>query len=125
MTPFQAIAALVLAGGLSGCMTTRIATVYDCDGVVNDPNSTRLVTAYFWGLKQPTDIKPPCDPRSNHLNSVTVTNTFGHFLLSLVTVGIVTKQRVSWCCAPYMPAVDTLGMGPAAPSQPLSAVRKP
>ncbi|QNP51556.1 hypothetical protein [Hymenobacter qilianensis] len=104
----------IISGALSGCMTTRIATIYDCDTVANDPNSTKVVTSYFWGLKQPADIKPPCDSRFNHLNSVTVNTNFGYFLLSLVTVGVVTKQRVSWCCAPYTPAVDTLGLGPVA-----------
>ncbi len=103
----------MVSGVLSGCMTTRIATIYDCDSVVNDQNNTKVVTSYFWGLKQPADLKPPCDSRFNHLNSVTVNTNFGYFLLSLVTVGVVTKQRVSWCCAPYTPAVDTLGLGPA------------
>lgn len=108
----------VAAALLSGCMTARIATSHDCDTVVNDPNSTQVVTAYFWGLKQPTDVRPPCDPRSNHLNGVSVQTSFGNFLLALVTAGVVTKQRVSWCCAPYMPPVDTLGLGPA-PGLPL------
>ena len=125
MTRFDLLAYGALAGALSGCMTTRVATIYDCDTAVNDPNSTRVVTAYFWGLKQPTDIKPPCDARSNHLTSVTVKTNFGYFLLSAVTVGIVTRQRVSWCCAPYMPPVDTLGLVPTAPQLPLSVSRKP
>jgi hypothetical protein len=112
--PAIAILVPVLAGVLLGCMTTRIATSPDCDTVVNDPNSTRVVTAYFWGLKQPTDLRPACDPRFNHLNSVTVQTSFGYFLLSLATVGIVSKQRVSWCCAPYLPPVDTLGLGPVS-----------
>ncbi|QIL74949.1 hypothetical protein [Hymenobacter sp. HDW8] len=107
-------------------MTTRVATIYDCDTVVNDPNSTKVVTSYFWGLRQPADIKPPCDSRSNHLNSVTVNTNFGYFLLSLVTVGVVTKQRVTWCCAPYTPAVDTLGLGPTTrPESKLSLSARP
>lgn len=121
MTRIYAVARLALAGALSGCMTTRIATVYDCDAAVNDPNSTRVVTSYFWGLKQPTDIKPPCDARLNHLNGVTVKTNFSYFLLSAVTVGIVTKQRVSWCCAPYTPPVDMLGLAPL-PGFPLSSI---
>lgn len=113
MTHLHLLTGLVLLGGLSGCMTTRIATGHDCDSVVNDPHNTHLVTAYFWGLKQPTDVRPACDPRFNHLNGVTVKTSFGQYMLALVTVGIVTKQRVSWCCAPYTPPVDTLGLGPA------------
>ena len=112
MAHFQLLVSLALAGALSGCMTTRIATSHDCDSVVNDPNNTQLVTAYFWGLKQPTDVRPACDPRFNHLNGVTVKTSFGNYMLALATVGIVTKQRVSWCCAPYTPPVDTLGFSP-------------
>ena len=113
MTRLRATAGLLLAGMLAGCMTTRIATGYDCDAAVNTPGSTQLVTSYFWGLKQPTDLRPPCDSRFNHLNGVTVKTNFGNYLLAVVTVGVVTRQRVSWCCAPYTPAVDTLGLGPA------------
>ncbi|UOG72861.1 hypothetical protein MTX78_12055 [Hymenobacter tibetensis] len=126
MTQFATVTGLVLVGTLSGCMTTRIVTGHDCDTAANDPNSTQLVTAYFWGLKQPTDLRPPCDPRFAHLNGVTVKTSFGNFLLSLVTVGVVTKQRVSWCCAPYTPPVDTLGLGPTvAPGVPLHVSVRP
>jgi hypothetical protein len=112
MTHLHSIASLLVASALSGCMTTRIATSHDCDSVVNDSNNTQLVTTYFWGLKQPTDVRPACDPRFNHLNGVTVKTSFGNYLLALATVGIVTRQRVSWCCAPYTPPVDTLGFSP-------------
>ncbi|MBO0357801.1 hypothetical protein J0X19_07575 [Hymenobacter sp. BT186] len=121
----RTITGLVLVGALSGCMTTRVATSHDCDSVVNDPNNTQLVTAYFWGLKQPTDVRPACDPRFSHLNGVTVKTSFGNYLLALATVGIVTRQRVSWCCAPYTPPIDTLGLAPGAPGFPLSLSVRP
>ena len=94
---------------LSGCMTSRLVTVADCATPANDPTSRKVVTAYFWGFMQPLPITPDCDPRSNHLNKVTVKSTFGHFLLSAVTLGIVNKQRIEWCCTPYVPRPDTLG----------------
>ncbi|GAA4454643.1 hypothetical protein GCM10023189_21380 [Nibrella saemangeumensis] len=89
-------------------MTTRIVSTADCDTPVNDPTTQRVVTSYFWGLKQPVNLTPGCDPRSNHLNSVTVKSNLGYFLLSAVTLGMVNKQRVEWCCTPFTPRPDTL-----------------
>lgn len=59
------------------------------------------MTAYWWGFKQPADLKPPCDPRFNHLNGVTIETKFSYFFLSVVTLGIISKRHVTWCCAPY------------------------
>ncbi len=80
----------------------------DGDTPANVSYASTISTAYFWGLVQPTDIKPPCDPRANHLNMVTVKSTFGHYLLSTVTLGIVTKRRVQWHCTPYVPPSDSI-----------------
>lgn len=107
---FWHIPLLLLSGWLlSGCMTSRIITVADCATPANDPTTRKVVTAYFWGFMQPVPLTPDCDPRSNHLNNVTVKSTFGHFLLSAVTLGIVTKQRIEWCCTPFTPQPDSLG----------------
>jgi hypothetical protein len=102
---------LLLAAGLSsGCITNRVVTIQDdCDTMANDPRTDTVRTAYFWGLMQPTDFHPPCDPRFNHLNMVTVKTTFGQYLLASVTMGIVIKQHLRWCCAPYRPPVETIG----------------
>ena len=94
---------------LPGCMTTRVVTETDCDTPDNVTYTDTVVTAYFWGLKQPADIHPPCDKRFNHLNGVTVKSSFGHYVLTTVTLGIVTKRRIRWCCAPYVPAPQPLG----------------
>ena len=99
---------LLTISTLTGCMTTRITTEPDCDTPVGVTYSQKTVTAYFWGLKQPVDLKPPCDPRFNHLNGVTVKSTFGQYLLTTVTLGIVHKQQVLWCCAPYVPPRDSI-----------------
>ncbi|GAB2591552.1 hypothetical protein GCM10027190_45050 [Spirosoma areae] len=93
---------------VSGCMTTRVFTEPDCNTPANVTYTQETTTAYFWGLKQPADTKPPCDPRFNHLNGVTVKSTFGHYLLATVTLGIVNKRRVQWCCAPFVPPTDSL-----------------
>ncbi|GAB3955405.1 hypothetical protein GCM10028805_42980 [Spirosoma harenae] len=89
-------------------MTTRVTTEPDCDTPTGVTYTQKTITGYFWGIKQPTDLKPPCDPRFNHLNSVTVKSTFGHYLLTTFTLGIVNKQQVRWCCAPYVPPRDSL-----------------
>lgn len=93
----------------TGCMTTRVVTEPDCDSPANVSYTQTTTTAYFWGLKQPTDLKPPCDPRANHLNGVTVRSTFGHYLLTTLTLGIVNKRRVEWCCMPYVPTPTPIG----------------
>ncbi|QHW01437.1 alpha/beta hydrolase [Spirosoma endbachense] len=93
----------------SGCVTTRVVTDPDCGTPNNVSYTHQTATSYFWGLKQSTDITPPCDPRFNHLNGVTVYSTFGQFLLSTVTLGIVNKRRVEWCCSPYTPALASIG----------------
>ncbi len=89
-------------------MTTRVVTEPDADTPEGVPYTQKTVTAYFWGLKQPIDLKPPCDPRFNHLNGVMVRSNFGHYLLTTVTLGMVHKQNVRWYCAPFVPRRDSI-----------------
>ncbi|QDA61736.1 hypothetical protein [Hymenobacter jejuensis] len=113
-------ALLLLVVGLNaGCITNRITTIQDdCDSPAATTRTDTVRTAYFWGLRQPTDFKPPCDDRFNHLNSVTVKTTFGYYLLATVTLGIVVKQRMSWCCAPFHPEPGVIGSPPPPPKTP-------
>jgi len=99
---------LVSTATLPGCMTTRIMTEPDCSAPDKVTYTTMPSTAYLWGFIQPKDIKPPCDSRFNHLNGVTVKSTFGYYLLSTITLGIVNKRRVTWCCAPYVPPTGSI-----------------
>ncbi|MVM30380.1 hypothetical protein GO755_10075 [Spirosoma sp. HMF4905] len=99
---------ILLMTMLPGCITTRVMTEPDCDTPEGVSYSQKTVTAYFWGFKQPVDLKPPCDPRFNHLNGITVKSTFAHYMLSTITLGIVNKRQVRWCCAPYVPQRDSL-----------------
>ncbi len=89
-------------------MTVRVTTQPDCNTPASVSYTQTVATAYLWGLMQPKDIKPPCDARFNHLNGVTVRSTFGQYLLSGITLGIVNKRRIDWCCAPYVPPTDSL-----------------
>jgi hypothetical protein len=91
-----------------GCSTTKVITEYDCADAVN-LNKDTTVYHYFWGLKQAVDIRPTCNPRYNHLNKVEVKSTAGNVLLTMLTLGIVIPQKLSWCCAPYNPEPGRLG----------------
>lgn len=95
---------------LTGCMTTHVMTEPDSDSPANVSYTDTTLTAYFWGLKQPVPLTPPCDKRFNHLNGVTVRSTFGHYLLLTLTLGLVHKQRVQWACAPYVPPPEPIGL---------------
>jgi len=89
-------------------VTTRVITSTQSADATNIVRDTTVVH-YFWGLKQAADIKPGCDPRFNHLNKVEVRSKFGQSLVSVITLGIVVPQTVSWACAPYNPSPGTLG----------------
>lgn len=84
---------------LTSCSSTKIITEYDCADAAN-VNKDTTVWHYFWGLKQSKDIRPQCDNRYNHLNKVVVKSTPGNVLLTVITLGIVIPQKISWCCAP-------------------------
>lgn len=84
---------------LTSCSSTKIITEYDCADATNI-NKDTTVWHYCWGLIQSKDIRPQCDKRYNHLNKVVVKSTPGYVLLTVITLGIVIPQKVSWCCAP-------------------------
>jgi hypothetical protein len=94
------------------CSTTKIVSKYDCDTFANNPTKKKTTWSFAWGLVQPKDIDPKCDPRFNHMNKVAVKTNLGYILLSTVTLGIVIPQKVEWCCAPYSPAPDSLRQRP-------------
>jgi hypothetical protein len=93
---------------LTSCTATKVITINDCADAVNVKKDT-TVYHYFWGLKQVADIKPGCDERFNHLNGVVIRTTPGNILLSVITLGVVVPQKLSWCCAPYNPSPGSLG----------------
>jgi hypothetical protein len=84
---------------LHSCSSTKIITEYDCADA-SGVNKDTTVWHYFWGLKQSKDIRPQCDKRYNHLNKVVVKSTPGNVLLTVITLGIVIPQKISWCCSP-------------------------
>ena len=97
---------------VAACSTTKVITKYDCNTIANNPVNRRTTWTFAWGLVQPKDIDPRCEPSFNHLNKVVVKTNLGFILLSAVTLGAVIPQRVEWCCAPQNIPTDTLGIQP-------------
>jgi hypothetical protein len=108
-TVFATIGILAFLLVSSACSTTKIVTKYDCNTAVHNTVNAKTTWTYAWGLVQPKDIDPKCEPSFNHLNKVVVKTNLGFILLSVVTLGIVIPQHVEWCCAPQNIPTDTLG----------------
>jgi hypothetical protein len=68
--------------------------------------------AYFWGLMQPDDITPENCPVKVPLADVTAHTNLGHILISTVTLGIVSIQRIEWRCAKLPSSGIDLVQGP-------------
>ncbi|MEO1654669.1 MAG: hypothetical protein AAFU64_14075, partial [Bacteroidota bacterium] len=52
---------------------------------------------FFWGLVQPKVVDPNCQSKKLHM--VASRTNLGFALITTITLGIVTPQRVEWCCA--------------------------
>ena len=87
-------AVIFCISGVESCSITRIVSKYDCDTFENNPLNKKTTWSFLWGLVQPKDLNPKCDPRSNHMNKVTIKNNLGFALLSVATLGIVMPQRI-------------------------------
>jgi hypothetical protein len=109
---FTGLLLMALMPLAESCSTTKVITKYDCNTVANNPVNRRTTWTFAWGLVQPRDINPNCEPSFNHLNKVVVKTNLGFILLSAVTLGAVIPQRVEWCCAPQNIPTDTLGQRP-------------
>ena len=83
---------------LTGCMNMRIVSQYDSANPVPE-KVTRWV--WFWGLKQPNDVKT--DELCSSLCMVTVKNNFGYALISTFSLGIAVPMTVVYECCPYEP----------------------
>ncbi|MGZ5248059.1 MAG: hypothetical protein ACXWV5_13310 [Flavitalea sp.] len=101
---------LLCSSFFPSCTTTRVVSKYECNTIANNPVNQKTTWAFFWGLLQPTDINPSCEPAFNHLNKVETRTNLGFALITVATVGIVIPQQVRWCCAPQEIPTDTLGV---------------
>ncbi len=90
----------------SSCMSTKVVGNYHSDNIDNEECQTVSQWKYWWGLggsdeilvqADSDDTKCPCP--NNALASVEVNSSFGDFLLTLVTLGVVNHRTVSYECA--------------------------
>ncbi len=109
---FRTCFLFVVLIAIEACSTVKVITKYDCNTVANNPENKKTVWTFAWGLVQPKDIDPGCEPAFNHLNKVVIKMNLGFILISAVTLGGVIPQRIEWCCAPQKIPTDTLGRKP-------------
>lgn len=104
-----------LALGAQGCMTYRqtalgVTPAPDCPNM--SQGCSKTVWSFFWGLAAGGEPeRPNCGQVG--LQEVTVRSTPPLFLVSLVTVGLVTPRRVDWKCAAPAPGGGVIP-GPVA-----------
>jgi hypothetical protein len=80
---------------LSACANLRVVAKYDSD---NPVPTTVTKTSYFWGLRQPVDVRP--DPSCKSICQVTAKTNAGQIIVSFITLGIVVPQTIEYfCCA--------------------------
>lgn len=91
-------AQLIMLLLFTGCMNMRVVAQYDSDNPLPQ-EVTRW--AWFWGLKQPNDVKT--DASCSSICIITVKNNFGYALISTLSLGIAVPMRVTYECCPYEP----------------------
>mgnify|MGYP006150931555 FL=1 len=83
---------------LASCANLRIVSKYDSD----NPAPVQVNrTTYFWGLRQPVDVKTEASCKS--ICQITVKTNVGQILISVITLGIVVPQSVEYFCCPEVP----------------------
>ncbi|MEJ7741046.1 MAG: hypothetical protein WKF97_26810 [Chitinophagaceae bacterium] len=78
----------------------------------NDPSTeyqTRVMWSYAWGLvNRPKDLHVPNCGNSNAIDEVQFSKNFGHSILTLITIGIVSPVEVRWKCHKPCPRVEPI-----------------
>lgn len=86
--------ALMIA--LQSCYTYRVIPE------ASEPNRTAMgdttLYAYWWGLSPPATVVP-MNCNGNGTAKVEVKKNIGHFLLTMITLGIVSPMNLQWECA--------------------------
>lgn len=79
----------------SACANLRVVAKYDSD---NPVPTTVTKVSYFWGLRQPVDVRT--DPSCKSICQVTAKTNAGQVIVSFITLGIVVPQTIEYfCCA--------------------------
>jgi len=83
---------------MASCANLRIVSKYDSD---NPAPVMVNRTSYFWGLRQPLDVKTEASCKS--ICQIKVKTNAGHILIAAITLGIVVPQSVEYFCCPEIP----------------------
>ncbi|WP_373497682.1 hypothetical protein [Aquiflexum sp.] len=79
----------------SACANLKVVAKYDSD---NPVPTTVTKVSYFWGLRQPVDVRT--DPSCKSICQVTARTNAGQIIVSFITLGIVVPQTLEYfCCA--------------------------
>lgn len=87
---------------MTGCrsnMILRVTATDDSD--IPTPTKVRRII-YWWGQKQPFDIRTP--EHCPSICKVQTTTNFGDIFISFVTLGIAVPQTLEYFCCPDDPA---------------------
>ena len=97
---------VLLVSSILGCYHYRVINTN------NDPSTEyqkKMMWSYAWGLvNKPQDLHVPNCNNSNAIDEVVYTKKFGHVVLSVVTLGILSPIEVKWKCHKPCQRVDSL-----------------
>ncbi|MDH7444692.1 Bor/Iss family lipoprotein [Aquimarina sp. 2201CG14-23] len=92
--------------GMSSCMSTKVIGSYHSNTLDNEECQTVSHWKYWWGIGGTDEIlvqteskDTECYCENNALASVEVRSSFGDFLLTLVTLGMVNHRTIKYECA--------------------------
>lgn len=99
------LVSLVLLCG-SSCMSTKVIASQHSDDLDHEECQTISHWKYWWGiggsdeiLVEPGSDDTKCNCENSALASVEVKSSFGDFLLTLLTAGIVNHRKITFECA--------------------------
>ena len=96
MRPVKNLLVAIILVSTQSCYQYRVLNTN------NDPSTEYQKTvmwSYAWGLvNKPKDFHIPNCTTSNAIDEVLYTKKFGHTVLTLITLGIVSPIEVKWRC---------------------------
>jgi hypothetical protein len=81
---------------LQSCYTYRV--IPDHASANKTASGDTTLYAYLWGLSPPATVVPQ-NSRGNGTAKVEVKKHVGHFLLTIITFGVVSPMNLRWECA--------------------------
>ena len=97
---------VLLLGCTTSCITTHVISNQHSDNIDNEECQSVSHWKYWWGLGGPDEIlvgpnseDTVCPCTNKAMASVKVKSSFGDYLLTAITLGIVNHRTVSFECA--------------------------